>query len=132
MRRVLEALPDRAGREGGFALLAPSTGRHPPGYTLFLADPAPPERARLEAGLEAGLCGNPQYAHARRIGQLGPARVTYLERGADWAWSRYQQALAAAGARQGDIKPTALSARDGWERVFETPPGHALDKPGVG
>lgn len=115
VRRVLESLPCRAGREWGFALLAPTSGAEPPSYTLFYACDDPPDPAHVAIELESALHANPHYAHARRLHQLSPVLATLLSLAPDHAWSRYQQTLASTGQRLGDIKPAMLSARDGWE-----------------
>ena len=118
VRRVLESLLCRAGRDWGFALLAPTTGAQPPSYTLFFASDDPPDPAHLALELESALHANPHYAHARRLAQLAPVRATRLPLSPDRAWTLYQQTLASSGQRLGDIKPAALSARDGWERAM--------------
>jgi hypothetical protein len=52
--------------------------------------------------IERRLCENPQYAYARRLGQLARLRLT---RG---SWDTYAAAQMARGARLGDVKPLAL------------------------
>lgn len=74
----------------------------PPGYVLHIEAGDLP--AGLAAEVEARLCANPQYGHARRMGQLAPLQV---------AANRHLSAqLAAAGLaggrRMGDLKPVAL------------------------
>jgi hypothetical protein len=122
VREGLARLARDCGQEWGFALLAPAGAGDMPAYTLFLACPDPVEPARLAEQVETMLGANGHYAHARRIGQLGPATVALLPGDADWAWARFQAALAARGQRPGDIKPTALDAGTGWAEVFNCPP----------
>src|SRR4051794_2312926 len=54
--------------------------------------------------IEQRLCENPQYAYARKLGQLRPLRLATL----DNLYDRYIDAQLARGARFGDIKPVAL------------------------
>jgi len=54
--------------------------------------------------IEQRLCENPQYAYARKLGQLRPLRLNTL----DHLYDRYVDAQLARGARLGDIKPVAL------------------------
>jgi hypothetical protein len=54
--------------------------------------------------IEQRLCENPQYAYARKLGQLRPLRLATL----DNLYDRYIDAQLARGARLGDIKPVAL------------------------
>jgi len=102
-----------AGRR--FALLVPD--RAPLGYALILdADESAalaPERAA--AAVDLALRANPQYDHARRIGQLAPLRAlrarnplkSWIARGV------------ARGQRLGDIKLAALYPQDDWRSQFE-------------
>ena len=50
------------------------------------------------------LCANPQYAYARRIGQLGPVAL----RPSDRLIERHTRAEALRGRRLADIKPPIL------------------------
>lgn len=52
--------------------------------------------------IERNLCENPQYAYARKLGQLAPLRFIPLDRNA------YIHDQLARGTRLGDIKPLAL------------------------
>lgn len=94
----------------GFRMLVPM--REPAGYALVVdADPAVHLAAaqRLER-IEASLCGNPQYAYARRLGQL--ASLCLLPTTAPL--TRYVAHREAQGARLGDIKVPALTADTDW------------------
>lgn len=50
------------------------------------------------------LCANPQYAYARRIGQLGPV----VMRNVDGLFDRYMRATLFPGRRLSDVKPPTL------------------------
>ena len=56
--------------------------------------------------IERRLCQNPQYAYARRLGQLAPLRLR------SGSFEAYAAARMERGARLGDVKPTALWLRD--------------------
>jgi hypothetical protein len=88
----------------GFRLLVPeSEGR---GYVLA-----------VEAGvtvfarhIDRRLSGNPQYAYARRLGQLKPLRLLKVEN----LFERYVKAQLQQGVRLGEIKPVALRSERAW------------------
>lgn len=79
----------------GFRFLAPN-GK---GYVLYA------ERSADIDTIETRLCENPQYAYARKLGQLAPLR---LIRDAN-LYENYLQAQLARGTRLGDIKPPVLT-----------------------
>jgi hypothetical protein len=56
------------------------------------------------AEVERRLCENPQYAYARRLGQLKALRLMPVRD----LFDRYAAAQMARGARLGDVKPAAL------------------------
>ncbi len=89
-----------------FALLSPRP-RDGTGYALTVdaAEVTPESAARLAQDAERVLAENPQYAHARRLGQLASLAVVRRERPLD-AW---QRSRLGHGQRLGDIKPPALS-----------------------
>jgi len=60
--------------------------------------------------VERRLCGNPQYAYARRIGQLEPLRLMRIERLLD----RYTQIQLDQGVRLSDVKPPSLRNERAW------------------
>lgn len=119
---LAQALPGACVASGAF--LAPGTpgtpsepgagsGTHTPHYWLVCeASQAPTPQAL--ATLDAALGANPQYAYARRLGQLGPLAL--------WPVAGLQERLVAAqlarGVRLADVKPLALlpAARlaEGW------------------
>jgi len=84
----------------GFRFLAPDLN----GYVLVTETGVP---VNLES-VETRLCENPQYAYARKLGQLQPLRLTQLRN----LYDRYTQSQLARGARLGDIKPAVL--RNEW------------------
>lgn len=99
--RVLSTLPRPAA-------LHPRTGPKPH-YELWIDDEKPPTQAII-AHVEEQLCRNPQYAYARRIGQLGPL----VARGKPGFQADLNQDASRRGRRLGDLKPLAIirSIRD--------------------
>lgn len=77
------------------------------------------EAARLAALLDQRLAANPQYAYARRLGQLGAIVACRMDRLA----SRLQALAVAGGQRLGDAKPAALGRID--EPDLQAPGGDA-------
>ena len=97
----------RLGRSRGFTLLLPSLEPRR-GYLLVLdAANWNHEDANLYAArLDSELQHNPQYRHARRLGQLDGLRPLRVES----PWRRYAEYRHAEGKTLGDIKPPVLSA----------------------
>lgn len=93
----------------GYALLVPCID--PPGYVLVCESPMGPAQARA---VERRLAGNPQYAYARRIGQLAPLRVMVRSR----ASSVVERRLLSRGVRLADLKPLALRSETFWLPLF--------------
>ena len=120
VRDCFERVSRELGQVWEFALLAPSGNGERPGYSLFLSDASELDPVTLARAMESALCGNVHYDHARRIGQLAPVDVLRVPGDGDWAWSRFEKTQAERGQRLGDIKPTALDSKPGWELVFET------------
>jgi hypothetical protein len=58
--------------------------------------------------LEAALCANPQYAYARRLGQLHAVQARHVP---DLA-RRLEQAMLRNGGRLADVKPLGLRVAD--------------------
>lgn len=115
VRTLLQQLCAEVGLEPRFAMLAPELTT-PPAYHLFIEAPGAPDDAleTLAARLETRLCEGHHYAYCRRLGQLGPVRAVRVQD----AWQRYLHHCTTLGQRAGDIKPTALSRRTGWDEVF--------------
>lgn len=101
--KCFEAIP-------GFAMLVPDKSH--PGYVL-ICEQAPSE-AHLTM-LESNLSVNPQYAYARKLGQLAPLRVLLHRQ----AFSVVEQAMLNRGTRLGDVKPVALRTEAFWLPLFE-------------
>jgi hypothetical protein len=98
-----------------FAFLAPELIEQPPGYTLYLeSDTAPPPA--LAPRLDSLLSANPHYRYCRALGQLSPTRVFHA---ASPMFPVYTHRCCEMGQRLGDIKPLALSRRDGWSQAFQ-------------
>ncbi len=91
----------------GFRLLVP----HGSGYALAVEEGT---SVSIE-GIEMRLCENPQYAYARRIGQLDMLRLVHVRH----LFDRYAQAHVDRGIRLGDIKPTALRNEREWMSLLE-------------
>jgi hypothetical protein len=110
---VLRALAPHRLRFGALAVDAVAMR-----YVLLLdATEMPADAAtRLAAQVECALHRNPQYAHARLVGQLGALAVARcLDPVERWTALRLQ-----AGQRLGDIKPPVLIADDAARRQFES------------
>jgi hypothetical protein len=94
----------------GFRLLVP----HGQGYALAVEEGTPVN----VGGVEMRLCENPQYAYARRIGQLDMLRLLPVRR----LFDRYAQVHVDLGSRLGDVKPAALRNEREWvARLQEQP-----------
>ena len=91
----LESIP-------GFRLLVPDEN----GYVLVAEAGTPVD---VDA-VEQRLCANPQYAYARRLGQLNALRLMPIPR----LFDRYAQAHVEQGVRLGDVKPAALRSERAW------------------
>jgi hypothetical protein len=97
-----------------FAMLAPDLAESPPGYTLYIETNAEPP-AELGTMLDDALARNPQYRYCRMLGQIAPVRLFHATAP---MFSAYVERSRELGQRAGDIKPLALSAREGWSKVF--------------
>ncbi len=97
-----------------FSLLAPDVGR---GYVLFVDcdEVANSCTEDYVTRADAALCANPQYAYARKHGQLARVEIRHCTQPLQ-SWRREHLAR---GMRLGDIKPPAFSPRNDWERCFE-------------
>lgn len=109
-----DALNHARGQHGEVgACLVPCTAREGlPCYVLCVAGEIDGDAAdALCAAVEAALAQAFHYAHARRIGQLGPLRVRWLARSPARLGDLLQHAAERAGIRAGDVKPCALVTR---------------------
>jgi len=97
----------------GFRMLVPV--RTPKsGYTLVVDNQYQHESTALIDLVEMRLFKNPQYAYARRIGQLDKLSIYEASQPLD----KYVGRLETAGARLGDLKVTALRAETDWLKTF--------------
>jgi hypothetical protein len=71
--------------------------------------------ANCAARVDAALCANPQYAYARKLGQLVPVEVRRCLR----PLRTWQHNCVGRGMRLGDIKAPMLSPQRGWEQRFQ-------------
>lgn len=119
VQAALDAVLRRHGVRADFALLAPRSGADPPAYALLLQTPAPDAAiARLAGALDDALAAGHHYAYCRSLGQLGPLEVLRVREGL----RGYQRRLQEEGQRAGDIKPTVLDARPGWDQALDARP----------
>jgi len=97
----------------GFQMLVPCVGEVR-GYALIVDAEQPVNRARLVDTMEQGLARNPQYAYARRIGQLHPLRIVPVPH----PLATYMQRLRIRGMLLGAIKVPALRPEPDWLAAF--------------
>ncbi|NTZ83187.1 GH3 auxin-responsive promoter family protein [Burkholderia metallica] len=95
------------------ACIVPSPARDGvPHYMLCVAGDIGSDAAEaMRAAVEAELAQVFHYAHARRLGQLGPLRMRWLGRSPARLGDLLQHAAERAGIRAGDVKPCALVTR---------------------
>ncbi|GHS86344.1 hypothetical protein FACS189487_00440 [Campylobacterota bacterium] len=98
--------------DGAFRLLVPVLDPHPH-YALIVDDASPPCAPER---VEQALMRNPQYAYARRLGQLQPLRVIAVRE----PLQAYLRRLSAGAARVGDVKLHALRPETDWLATFGT------------
>ena len=98
----------------GFSLLAPVSGPGP-GYALYVdaAEVSRENSLRIAHAADRSLEQNPQYAQARRLGQLAPLTPVRCVRPLE-TWTRERLAC----QRLGDIKPPVLSGDSDWTARF--------------
>jgi GH3 auxin-responsive promoter len=65
---------------------------------------------RLASALDSALSANPQYAYARKLGQLQSIQLVYLAN----LQQRWLQRALAKGQQLGDIKPPVLTQDNDW------------------
>jgi hypothetical protein len=95
----------------GFRLLVPEAeGR---GYVLAVEAGAAVSATQIERRLSE----NPQYAYARRLGQLKPLRLLPVQR----LFDRYARAQLREGVRLGEVKPVALRNERAWAARLAEP-----------
>lgn len=97
----------------GFRMVVPV--RSPgPGYMLIVDSQHQHESPALVERVESRLCENPQYAYARRIGQLDKLSLFEAVRPLE----KYVERFVAAGVRLGDLKVAALRPEPDWLETF--------------
>jgi hypothetical protein len=110
--RVLDLVFETGLMRPKMLLLAPDLCSSGPCYTVYTSHQLDGEQM---ARIEQLLCANPQYAYARRLGQLGALRQFWV-RGDFYA--SYSDHLMGTGMRLGDIKPSSLSRLNSWSSCF--------------
>jgi hypothetical protein len=93
----------------GVAMLVPDFSN--PGYVLICGqEPGAGDLAALENRLDA----NPQYAYAKKLGQLAPIRALLHKN----PYSVIERAMVNRNVRLGDVKPVALRSEAFWLPLF--------------
>ena len=98
---------------GGFRMLLPCV-RGRPKYVLVVDERSEIKPGLIAASIEACLSRNPQYAYARRMGQLDELSIVLVAH----PWESYQRRAVERGARIGDVKAPSLSPEKDWLETF--------------
>lgn len=106
---VLSCLKDVPGFRTLVPVLTPRSG-----YTLVVDNQEQHESSTLIDLVESRLFRNPQYAYARRIGQL--EKLSLCE--ASQPLEKYMGRLVRGGTRLGDLKVAALCPETDWLETF--------------
>jgi hypothetical protein len=96
---------------GASACLVPDAHADVPQYVMLLAGVPRESAEMLRDIIETRLDQIFHYAHARRIGQLGPLRVRWLSNAPAQLGDLLQHAAERSGIRAGDVKPSPLVNR---------------------
>jgi hypothetical protein len=120
VRTVLLAAAARMGVTPRFMLLVPDL--EPVHRYLLYVQCREADAGRLASEVDQGLCQNPQYAWARRVGQLGAVEAVSLDPSGESGWSLYERGCIRRGQRAGNVKPVALERRHGWRDDFAPAP----------
>jgi hypothetical protein len=96
---------------GASACLVPDAQADVPHYVMLLAGVPRESAAMLRDAIETRLNRIFHYAHARRIGQLGPLRVCRLSDAPAPLGDLLQRAAERSGIRAGDVKPSPFVTR---------------------
>ncbi len=118
VEQVLRKIETACGLRFGFAMVAPHRDGGTVRYLLYFNLIRGAVSDRLAFELETGLRENYHYAHARNLGQLGPAGLFPVAGDAEAA---YRSFLVLRGLKPGDIKPTPLHAEAVWRGIFGEP-----------
>lgn len=97
----------------GFRMLIPCLSPTPR-YVLILDHECKQTSTSLPATIEKRLERNPQYAYARKLGQLSTLEIVT----SDQPLLRYQERALSQGARLGDIKAPSLARETDWLTTF--------------
>lgn len=97
----------------GFRMLLP-TMRGRPRYILVVDECSEIQLESVAASVEAYLSRNPQYAYARRMGQLDELSIVPVSR----PWESFQRRAVERGARIGDVKAPSLIPEADWLETF--------------
>jgi hypothetical protein len=112
--RAIRELLAEFGVAAPFAMLAPASSRPPWRYTLFVqSSPGLPDSAA--ARLDQMLSENPNYAHCRKLGQLGPLDLFRISRDGYLTYARQRQR---EGRQLGSLKPPAIDGGSNWAVQF--------------
>lgn len=116
--RCLDTLWERRAIVPRFALVAPAEGAAGFAYTLYVEAAHELDGEGMAAELDALLCENFHYEYCRRLGQLGAARVRWVQEGA----ATYLAVCQARGMKLGNIKPALLDSGMEWAATFARTP----------
>jgi hypothetical protein len=97
----------------GFRMLVPMAG-NARGYALVIDNKQSLDLARLARETEQRLSRNPQYDHARRLGQLRAVEVVPVQR----PLAAYQRRMVERGMLVGNVKVSALRPEPDWLTTF--------------
>lgn len=95
-----------------FAMLVPLYDET--SYRLYLECEHGIDLENLAKKLDEALSSSHHYGYARKLGQLKPLSVKRIQNG----HALYEEHLVSLGIKRGNIKPTLLESRPGWEKVF--------------
>jgi hypothetical protein len=121
---VVDESLDNQGINPSFSILAPeeSQDQDYPSYTLFVETEESDDRLLSSAqSLDEKLQENYHYRYCRKLRQLGPLRVFRIS-GSDTskrASDIYLEESRSRGKKIGNIKPSFLSSKLDWSKVFE-------------
>ena len=96
----------------GFSMLAPLY--EDSSYRLYIECDQNVNLDLLAKYFDEALSVSHHYGHARKLGQLKPLSVKRIKNG----HNLYEDHLVSLGIKRGDIKPTLLDSRPGWEKIF--------------
>lgn len=97
----------------GFRMLVPDS-RQGHGYVLVIDECGPHDCGALAQDIERQLSRNPQYAYARRLGQLKPITVRPTAK----PLNAYVQRMTREGMLLGNVKVPALRPETDWLSTF--------------